>query len=471
LYFKKLDPLGTQWFISFGALWLVILTVLRLMVGLSSGLSAFLAELPLWPNDIAVILSGEFILAIFIALVTWFLADYFAELLSKLDLDFVRIQREMPDPLENAQPPVRQRLLTLTLSLGIALVILTALSRLDLRAAANAELVILQLSSLAGGGLSTLLYFMFGLALFSLTQFMDLQSRWGFQGIPVSGNLAGHWAQYSLVFLGGLALLVSVLPTNYSMGFIYLLGYGLSIIIQVVYFIFQVVFTLFVLFINGAFTLVGQDPLLEEAPMPEPEMPEFFQPPDAQSIDVTSAPLWMEYFRQAFFWVVLLGVVIFAVRQVLLQNEELLGELRRFRFFALLADLWNRFKGFFEKASASLTENIQHSIERLRSRRNARQNMGGWINLRRLDPRHRIYFFYQAFLRRSGERGLPRSLSQTPSEYAQRLDDALPEAEPDIEALTAAFIEARYTRREIPPQSASLAQRTWERIRKALRKA
>ncbi|MCG2784178.1 MAG: DUF4129 domain-containing protein [Anaerolineae bacterium] len=466
---RKLDPLGGEWFLYLGALWLVILLGLRLMVGLSYGWAAFLAELPRWPEGIDVIFPGSFALAVVLALVVWFLADYFAELLAKLDLDFVRLQHEFPDALELSQPPVRQRILTLTLSIGIFLVILTAIMRIDLRAAGNAELVILQLAPLAGGGASTLIYFMLGLALFSLTQFMDLQARWGLNHVPVSGDLAGRWAQYSLVFLGVLVLVVSLLPTNYSMGFLYVLGYGLSIILQVLLFILQLVFALFVLFINSVFTLFNREPPLEEVPMPEPEGPEFLQMPETQAIDPSAAPLWMEYFRQAFFWVVLLSIVIFAVRQILLQNEELVAELSRFRFFALLADWWKRLREFFVRARTGVREAVQAGVARLRQRRSPRQLLEGWINLRRLDPRNKIYFYYQAFLRRSGESGLPRSLSQTPSEFAQRLDNALPEAEPDIETLTTAFIEARYTRREIAPQAANLAQRTWQRLRKALR--
>jgi len=465
---KKFDLFGEQWFLYLGALWLVILVVLRLMVGLSQGWQVFLAELPRWPEGIDIILPGDFTMAVVLVLVIWLLADYFAELLSKLDLDFVRLQEKFPDVLEAAMPPVRERLLTLTLGIGIFLVLLTAIMRVDLRAATNAELVILELPPLAGGGASTLIYFMLGLVLFSLSQFMDLQARWGLNGVPVSGDLAGRWLQYSLAFLGILALVVTLLPTSYSLGFLSVLGYGLSIVIQVLFFIMQLIFFLFVFLVNGLFSLFNRQAPLEDVPAPDAQELQLFQPPASQVVDPSAAPLWMEYLKQAFFWVVLLAVIIFAVRQVLLQNQELIVELRRFRFFGLLADWWNRLSGFFARAGAGVREAVQAGVERLLPKRGARQ-VGGWINLRRLDPRRKVYFYYQAFLRRSGESGLPRSLSQTPSEFAQRLDTALPESEPDIDALTGAFIEARYTRQEIQPQKASLAQSTWERIRKALR--
>jgi hypothetical protein len=60
-------------------------------------------------------------------------------------------------------------------------------------------------------------------------------------------------------------------------------------------------------------------------------------------------------------------------------------------------------------------------------------------------------------------------LSQTPAEFAATLDRALPDAEPDIDALTAAFVEARYSRHPVEPERANLVKATWERLRKAFR--
>lgn len=348
---RKFEPLGSEWVLHFGALWLVILAGLRLITGLSRGLDSFIAELPLWPQGIEYILPNEFILAVFLAVSVWFLADYFAELLAKLDLDYVRLQREWPDPTEAAQRPARDRLLTLILNIGITLVILTALMRLDLRAAGNSELVILQLPPLSGGGLSTLLYFMLGLALFSLTQFMDLQARWSLNGVPVSGDLAGRWAQYSLVFLLILAALAALLPTNYSMGFLSVVGYGLRFLMMAGFFIVQLLFAFFVLLVNLIFSIFNREPPLEEAPAPEPELFEFFEPESIDPTLTSVTPPWIELLRQVFFWVFLIGVVLFAVRQVLLQNQEAIDGLRRIRFFGFLADFFNRLRGFFERAA------------------------------------------------------------------------------------------------------------------------
>jgi len=94
----------------------------------------------------------------------------------------------------------------------------------------------------------------------------------------------------------------------------------------------------------------------------------------------------------------------------------------------------------------------------------------GWISLRSLDPRRRIYFFYLAMIRRGTEQGLPRQPAQTPSEYAVTLEKALPTAEEDIDSITEAFIQARYSRQLVDSSQAALVKTTWGRIRQALQK-
>ncbi len=467
---KKLGILNRAWLLNLLSIWLVLLTSIRLLIGLGKGPQAFWQELMQWPQDSTLILSPEFFFAIMVALITWFFADSYANLLAKLDLDFIRQQQEYADPYEASQPPVRQRLLLLTLKIGIGLVFLTALARIDLRAIAfDSSLIIEQLPRLAGGGLTTLLYFFLALILFSLTQLMHLQGRWGLNQIPIRENLAGHWLQYSLAFLTILTLLVVFLPTHYSLGILAAIGYALRWLIGAIFYLGQLILSFFVRLVNAIFSVSGQEEPLEEVPLPEMGPPEFLADPGDETI-IPDAPPWMAFIRLVFFWLTLLAIIFFAFRYVLQNNRELLTTLRRFRLLALLTDLLARLFGFLRATSETLNETIQAGMARLRPRRGLRQTVGDWINLRLLDPRRKIYFYYQALLRRSNESGLSRNLSQTPSEFAQRLDQALPNSQPDIDTLTNAFIEARYTRREIPAESAGLARRTWQRLRQAIGK-
>ncbi len=459
---KKLEPLSREWLAGLGARWLVILAALRLIIGLSNGLMAFWAELPFWASNLSVLLPGEFFLAGFVALITWLISDFFAEMLERMGLDQTLLQRELNDPVLNVQRPPRQQIFQLTLSLGTLLVVFVALMRFDLRAALAGKVVVLDLPPLAGGGASVLLYFMVGLALFSLSQLMELQTRWGLQKIPVSGQLAQQWAQYSLIFLTLLALLVSILPTSYSLGLLTSLGNALNFVFGVLFFIIQVLLGIFVFIVNLPFLIFGRKAPLETITPETPTLPQTLLP--APEIVPTVSPPWLELTKSILFWAVLLVVLALALRQTLRQHPEWM----QFRFLHFLALFWGWLEKSFKKAGKNLTKMVQQGWERILLRTGQPKNGGGWINLRKLDPRRKVFFYYQAFLRRSAESGLPRSLSQTPADYASRLESALPESEADIETLTATFIEARYTRRPIEPQRASLAQKIWHRIRKVL---
>jgi hypothetical protein len=71
-------------------------------------------------------------------------------------------------------------------------------------------------------------------------------------------------------------------------------------------------------------------------------------------------------------------------------------------------------------------------------------------------------------VRRGGEQGVARKPSQTPAEYALTLENALPNAGEDIESITDAFVEARYSRRQVDSTKANLVKAIWDRIRRAL---
>jgi uncharacterized protein (UPF0548 family) len=77
--------------------------------------------------------------------------------------------------------------------------------------------------------------------------------------------------------------------------------------------------------------------------------------------------------------------------------------------------------------------------------------------------------YYLSLIRRAESQGLPRRPSQTPDEYARALDERVPDAHPDLTALTASFVEARYSRHEVTPSESGQARGHWERLRDALR--
>src|SRR5262249_40583397 len=91
------------------------------------------------------------------------------------------------------------------------------------------------------------------------------------------------------------------------------------------------------------------------------------------------------------------------------------------------------------------------------------------INLRALDPRRQIYYFYLAMIRRAHEQGLDRLPSQSPAEYAATLESTLPAVHEDIHSLTHGFIEARYSNHLITANESNNVKPAWGHIRRALR--
>jgi len=462
--FSKLSLFTREWLAAYGAEWAILFIFTKLVIGLSHGVGAFLAEIPLWQVNFAqYFFSFEIFSTIGVIVVVWVICGYYAELLETMGLDQAIVRREQPI-FEAGEEPARERLLNLIFGTGTLLIVLTAMVRMNLRGLLFSQEAFsyVQLPILEGGGASTLLYFMFALALLSQTQFIDLHTNWSMQRIPITREVASRWAFYSLAFLLLLAGLVSFLPTSYSLGVLNLLGYALNFVFSILFYLVQIIVGVALFLLSLPFMLLGKKPPAQSSPVAT--APEEFIPSEA-----LTNPSWWEASKALIFWIMLGGILLFSLVIYLRQHRELFAELRKIRGWNWFAQIWKWLTGSLGNLKTGLNQVLEAGRKRLR--RSAPRNWfeSGLINLRRLDPRQRVYFFYLALIRRSGENGLPRGLSQTPSEFAARLDSALPEAEPEIDALTAAFIEARYTRQPVEPEKANLVKQYWERIRKALR--
>jgi predicted ATPase len=84
-------------------------------------------------------------------------------------------------------------------------------------------------------------------------------------------------------------------------------------------------------------------------------------------------------------------------------------------------------------------------------------------------PREQVRRYYLAALKEAGEEGFVRPPHETPLEYAEDLAAELPESEGDARELTEAFIDARYSRREIGSGEVAGAESAWRRLVRGLR--
>ncbi len=466
--FQRLTALSREWFVDLAAQWIIMLLVIRTSIGLAHGLQVFRAELLLMSGNFwAYFLSPEYLITLVILIPIWFLTGYAAELLEDMGLDQTRIRREVV-ALDARYVPPRARLMSFVFTMGTVLIFFTGLVRMNIRDIFEVTTgrVSVELNAFSSGGASTLLYFMFGLALLSQTQFISLHTGWRLQGIRVSRGLARYWGPYSLLFLAILVATVSLLPTHYGLGMLSTLGYIIDMLVRILFFIAQLILSILLFLISLPFMLFGSDGPQMEFP-PPPELPEL---PTEEAVPGAGFPLWA-LIRSILSWLLLLGILGFAIRNFLRQHGELLEALNKLPGGRWLARLWIRLRTLFSGTGSRMAALVDAGKKRLRALR-SRPGVsvpGGFLSLRRLDPRQRVYYFYLALVRRGGESGLKRSGSQTPYEYAATLENALPNVDTDIESLTGSFVEARYSRHPIPPEKANIVKTTWERIRRALR--
>jgi Domain of unknown function (DUF4129) len=466
---KSLTPLSLEWLIAYGAQWIVIVLFIRFLLSYANGVAAFLTDMSLFARGyLANFFTGELVITLLLALLVWVLTAQFLGLLDEIGLDQELALREDPGRIQTDVVPAHQRLVNLIFGMGIGLVILTALTRLNTRALFSRPDGIpnIEVSRFSGGEAGALLYFIFGLALLSLSRLMSLQTHWNRSRIPVSSdNLVRQWGVYSLFFLLILAVIVSLLPAGDSLGFFSVVGTLFGFLTRVLVLISELIIVLVLFLFSLPFLLFGKAPPMIGGPVPS------FLPnlPAAPASPMTISALW-ELIRSIFLWGSLALIIIYSFIHFVRQHESILAALRKSRITNWLILAWQWLYRNADKTRASLSQAIADGWQSIVGRLEGKQILPrpGWMSLRSLNPRQQIYFFYLAMIRRGAEQGLTRKPSQTPAEYAVQLENALPSASEDIDSMTEAFIQARYSREEVDSSKAEFVKAIWGRIRNAL---
>jgi hypothetical protein len=442
---------------------LVILLLLLKMVNyIPLGLDQLRADALGWvTNPYQFIANRDFFVGmLFIPL--WVGSLYVARMVQALDVE----ERTDPPPPDKTspeyylwltQPPARSRRqerlawLTEAVLWGGVLILLT-----------SAGLYLMD-SSLDVPALSLLLYFALAVALLGQARFSVTQAGWQTQGITIQSGIGRRWLLWVVIFVVGVALLALLLPTYYTMGPLsVLLG-----LISMIYSVLSIVLALLMFLLTLPLLLLF--PNMERPTRPEMG-PLVVAPPDASAAGAVQP--WLELLASAAFWIVILAIVVYALRRFL---KERLGDLSGRddlegtwwgRLLAWLRDLVRRWRGWGQVVGSRL------------ARRRAEREDAGPIAARlsrfffpgRLPPRELIRYFYLSSARRASQAGQSRAPGETPYEYRAVLDQQFPELEPDLEGLTDAFVEARYSQRPVQQQEAMAVKPLWQRIKAALQR-
>jgi Domain of unknown function (DUF4129) len=447
-----------EWMLYRVTEWIILLVGLKLVLYAMHGFGQLWLDLPLWRQDfVQNFFTGEYLVDLVLLFFFWFVANIFSEELSRLEGDEKVLRAERETGIIEHRPEVRRSLANLILVIGGAMIILAAFMRLDWEALwgnrppPNVDV------------LNILIYFLLALVLLSMTQFSILRVHWILDRVPIERDLATRWLIYAAAFLFILAVLAFILPTQYSIGFWAVLGYLLSLVIT---FISAIAFllTLPVILLLALFaSLLGRQ---------APQVPAAPRPPQPPPVLIANGAGWPEILKSILFWLIFLGVIGFSLYSYLQRHQEWLQNLRRMPLMGWMLDGFTKFWDWLRRVNRSVTDSVGAGLRRFRERQMERLEQAGgrFVSLRRLSPRQKVLFYYLAMVRRSSEHGLPRRPYQTPNEYAQTLEQHLPEVDDEVNSITGHFNEARYSRHEITTQHAGQVQQFWQRIRTALHK-
>lgn len=429
-----------------------------------------LADLLLWLRHPLAFLTGQFIfLAIWIC-VAWGLAvgitSDFLDLALQADEVAARDHHAWGESRSQWQvgravsrSEILARFVTRWTVGGVLLVLCTSVSQVNLTTGAAGQLTL----GLRGLGLSAelmaalLCYFLAGLLLISQGRLAVLRGRWYNQEVDVQPSVLRRWHANSVLAVLLIALPAALLPmgtTSWLAGFI---AAAIAFIMRGVYLLLFVLMALLTLLL-WPLRFLMRDPAGEAPPpvAPPPQIP-------TQAEAVSRLPDWL---GGAVLWSVILLIVVYFALTYLKAHGLLRG--RPLAWLQRLRYGWRARWAFAHTALGAAITQLGKRLHLPRRGDPAAPPLSA-VRIGALTPRARVRYFYLRMVSRAAERGLARRPHQTPTEFASLLESQLPDAETDVEALTEAFLAARYDTRPIPAPQVQVAQTVWRRVMRALR--
>jgi len=425
-------------------------------------------------------LTGGFFTTTTVALFAWYLAVTTGRIFTRMDvggeeMEFYTLslseQKAKADdrPITTSRALLQDQYLRLYVTVGTLMVIMAALSTFEVGQFLT-EPNVLQIARLGLAPamlFALLLYFLAGLWLLSHARLLRLNFQWLADGVGKEAGLERAWQRAALTLVLVIALLAAFLPIGSTLGISHILRLALDAVLYVAGLLYSAIGFLFAailrLFINNT---AETTPLPTPQPMPTmapPTPPPATPPPDPTFAFVVSSAFWALLIALA------IGALLFFLRERGYRLE--LEQVRRTwgTVGKQVRSLWLRLRRRVRVAGYTLRQ-------RLRSPAPPADTAPGspTRGLRRpgpLSPREQIRYYYLSIVRRAAERGVPRADSETPLEYIHDLKQQWPEAEAELDELTRAFVEARYSPQPIDKRAVARAKEEWKRVRERLRRS
>jgi hypothetical protein len=443
--------------------WIVILIVVKMVKYLISNPAKFLTDINLWRHDfMSFFMNDDYALICIFLFLIWLLSLAFGNCLDNLEGDKSLLDLERQGYARTNRLDARRGIMGIVFGMGLAMLFFTTISNITL------PIIVLRSKSVSLDIALILLFFLMGFIVLAQSQFSILKSRWYIENIPINPLVSSRWISYSIlvvVIVAFLALLLSFLPSNYTLGFFDLIRSGLNFlfaffaILQLV--CFAPILALLSLLV-GLFgkTLPPSAPAIQ-IPTPIPPSP---TPPAAPSS-------WLELVKSIIFWAIFLFVIFYAFRHYFSQRQDLLNGLRRFPLWPWLKKAVKWLTANFWQVNHQLSKILDAGVARFQTFIRPKPiHIDPLLTISsRLPPRQRILLIYLSMIHWNNRNGFPRKGNQTPFEYARSLDSSIPDSKNDLDTVTQAFIEARYTRHPLTHAQADLVQTALERLQSIFR--
>jgi hypothetical protein len=312
-------------------------------------------------------------------------------------------------------------------------------------------------------GVEILAFFLCGLGLFVIGRLMLLRAEWVTERTGVDPGVARQWIGYGLGFVAVLLLLAVALPTEYS----FRLLSSLALVVDTLSMALTALWYTIVFTIVWILSLIL--PQMQLLDLTNLQIPQAGKPNDAVALPAGIS--WLTVVREMLFWGIVLFILVYAVRQILPLQSAVFRRMRRWSWFRRLLDFVQRWRKRWRSWRRNFVQTVRESWQALREELAGRAawEPSGFLNLRGLDPRQSIRFYFFALLRRGAERGIVRRPAQTPREYAAAFSDEESPIAGELREMTLAFEEARYTRHAVGPEDAGRVRKVWDTIRTYLR--
>jgi len=431
--------------------WGMLIMALKL-IQLLSYPTQLLRELQLVWQEPAEAINFEFSMMLTLGLLAWVITR---QTLSNFD--------NLQDPNESG---LAMEELSQNFFLGGALILLiSGLTQLLLvwqlnYATIQAQIFNLKRPHVEGIILNVLVYFILGLVLLSQVNLTRLLIRWQRQEIEVAPQLISQWIKYSFAFLSVLALFAFMLPTNYTLGFLASAGRVIAFILAIINFILELLLFLITLPILWLLHQLLGTALNADTPMPTPP------PSPIDSTAMQTPSFWLELLQSVGFWLVMLIIIFYLVKTYLNDHPELMQLLKSIRLFNLLQNIISRLRQLLRQVwgyGASWRPK-KLNLSPLFQAHDVSTHKRNWLG-HGDSPRDQILHYYRDLLQQLEHFSYRRRQDHTPYEYEPQLRQAMPEVETEVHALTAAFVQARYSQADFTPDQAASAKQQWQLIR------